>query len=630
MKRKFWKTRGMRIAACLLAVTTMVAVGGCSADGSSAMKSCSNSKSEVKSSYTFTYDLNYVGSQNRTISLGAGKKASNYKASRYGYELEGWFCEKECITPYNFANPVNKDTTIYALWTDLSTIVSYTVTFDYGDGVTTSEKYREGKTISAYSVMSSQKFGYDIVGWYLDEAYTQEFKLGSDPVTGEMTLYAKYEPSSGVDYTEDGDFQFENVEITLAFKDDHSTKDKKWVQTLIDEFNDSYAGQISVSVVASSEKPTLVYNQTAALNAKSNEFYPIEDVLDIVGKQFDANEYYENWINDCYIDGVLYTMPIGAFVPVIGYNRNLLNKYGGVLPTDHDSFMALLEQVQTGESVNEDWQGVISTSYSWDMTQIVSNNFYVQNNLPLYSVGENGKMANQWLDSDESKARALTSINWFRDTFVKFGSIGKVWGTAWQTGTKGVDFTWVGNGKSFMGVMGSPNLNSIFGWRTDQTEKTLWTKTVGAMPISYLFAAAGDEEASKRIYVQNYSLGIAKYSTDEVEKVAAAAVFADFASKYCEDCTESYLYPANKVAQYNAFHSLTRPWCVDYLLEYCGEPENFYTYPGAMYEYNVAVTTQSTFLLKDLYWVDDEATDEEVLAVIEKFCKKINKEMGVL
>lgn len=635
MDRKFWKSRFKRVAACVMAFSMTVATAGFTVGALSALQGCSDKgqSQETSESYNFTYDLNYAGSTNRTISVGAGKKVNTYNASRFGYVLDGWFCEKECTTPYNFSNPVNQDTTIYALWTDKSTIVYHNVTFDYGEGLITSEEIRDGKVVPSSSVMSSQKLGYDIVGWYLDEAFTQKFAFGVTPVTSDLTLYAKYVQKDDVTYTDDDDYVFENVEISIAFKDYHQTSTKKWVQTLVNEFNEIYDGEISISVVDEKEKPTLWFDSTSKLNAKKSEIYSMEDALAVVGKDFDEEQYYENWINDCYIDGELFSMPIASFVPVIGYNRSLMNEYnGGVVPTDHTSLMQLLQKVHEAKNGTEGWVSTISLSNSDDMKEIVSNNFYVQNNLPLYSLNDEGKLANQWLKEETTKTRALDASNWFIDTFVKYGSVGKIWGTAWQTGKKGPDWSYVGAGQSFMGVMGNPNLNSIFGWRTNQTEKTLWTKTVGIMPISYLFATEGDEETSQRIFVQNYSLAIPKYGNSDINKVAAAAVFADFASKYCEDACESYLYPANKLAQYNAFNKLTRPWCVDYILAECGDPNNFYTYPGTTYEYSVTVTQQISFLTNKLFWVNDLADPEVVSAAvtaeIEALCNNINKEMG--
>ena len=170
---------------------------------------CNEKDEGPKSTYTFVYNVNYEGGRNRTITVGAGKTASKWNTSRAGYILDGWFEEKACTNEYNFASPVNKDTTIYALWTNKSSIVYHDVSFAYGNDLIKTQSCREGKPIESYSVMKSQKLGYEIDGWYLDENYSEEFVLDVDLVQGPMTLYAKYVQMEGVEYTEDGDFNFE-------------------------------------------------------------------------------------------------------------------------------------------------------------------------------------------------------------------------------------------------------------------------------------------------------------------------------------------------------------------------------------------------------------------------------------
>ncbi len=53
-----------------------------------------------------------------------------------------------------------------------------------------------GKTISAPEVT---KEGYTLVGWYVDEACTEEFHFAEDTVEGAMTLYAKWEEEAEIE-----------------------------------------------------------------------------------------------------------------------------------------------------------------------------------------------------------------------------------------------------------------------------------------------------------------------------------------------------------------------------------------------------------------------------------------------
>lgn len=631
MVKKFWKTFVTYLVTFVMTFSVVLSMSGCDLLGVFSSSIGDSSSTEPKETYTFVYDTNYEGGRDRTIEIAAGKMASQYNPTRTGYILDGWFYESDCKTPYDFATPVNQDTTIYALWTSENSIVYHEVTFDYGEGFEKVLSCRAGKEIASYTVMESQRLGYEIVGWYKDKGLTQEFVLNQDLVEGAMTLYAKYVQDEAIKYTEDGDFDFENVKISIGFNDGHSVQQQNWVKTVIEEFNQSHEGKIEVSIAKNSEAPSLVFNQTEMLNTKYSNYIPMTDALEMAGKSFTETQYYKDQINDCYINGKLYTMPIGSFVPVVVYNKSLMNKYNpnGDAIESHEDFMELLEKVEAGEGSKDSWQGTLTMSISWDMAEIASNNFYIQNNLPLYSLNENGKYSNQWLKDSATTERMLNATNDFRNMFVKEDAICKITGKIWTSGQEGVKWSYIGTGESFMGVMGTPNTNSICGYKNGQSGKTLFDKTVGAMPISYLFASQGDEASSDRIFVKNFSLAIPKYSKNDMEEVAAAAVFAEFMSKYCDRSAESYIYPANKLAQKNMFNNLRKHWSVDYLLAYCGNPENFYTYPGGAYEYNVINTVHSKFLTNALYWLDDDATDEQVMAEIVTLCTNINKEIGV-
>lgn len=72
----------------------------------------------VATVHTFTFDLNYDGSENITQSYTYGqtiKKIAN--PSRTGYSFGGWYKDQACTSVYNFGTMPNKDVTVYAKWT---------------------------------------------------------------------------------------------------------------------------------------------------------------------------------------------------------------------------------------------------------------------------------------------------------------------------------------------------------------------------------------------------------------------------------------------------------------------------------------------------------------------------------
>ena len=69
--------------------------------------------------------------------------------------------------------------------------VSYQVTYNANGGSEVAAvKVLNGKTLSKPA--DPTKDGYDFIGWYTDEAFTQPFVFGATPITGNVTLYARY------------------------------------------------------------------------------------------------------------------------------------------------------------------------------------------------------------------------------------------------------------------------------------------------------------------------------------------------------------------------------------------------------------------------------------------------------
>ena len=90
--------------AAVFALTTMFALASC------------QTAPEQKDEYTFTFDVNYEGGNNRVDMVKAGYRANYYAARRSGYTLINWYTTKDCKEPFDFSTKVNQDYTVYALW----------------------------------------------------------------------------------------------------------------------------------------------------------------------------------------------------------------------------------------------------------------------------------------------------------------------------------------------------------------------------------------------------------------------------------------------------------------------------------------------------------------------------------
>lgn len=106
-----------------------------------------------------------------------------------GGVFEGWYKEAECLNEWNFgSDTVTSDITLYAKWA----LNTYTVRFDSqgGSAVNPITDVPFGSTITA---PESPTFdGFRFKGWFTDPNCITAWNFGSDVVTGDMTLYAKW------------------------------------------------------------------------------------------------------------------------------------------------------------------------------------------------------------------------------------------------------------------------------------------------------------------------------------------------------------------------------------------------------------------------------------------------------
>ena len=108
-----------------------------------------------------------------------------------GNKFVGWYTEAECINRFDFATPISQNITLYARYVSDETH-TYTVTFDSNGGTEVPpQTVLEGEkaTKPADPTYLSNEFD----GWYIDKNFDKEFDFNT-PITGDITLYAKWVP----------------------------------------------------------------------------------------------------------------------------------------------------------------------------------------------------------------------------------------------------------------------------------------------------------------------------------------------------------------------------------------------------------------------------------------------------
>lgn len=111
------------------------------------------------------------------------------------FEFVDWYQDAGCTEPFDFATPINENTTIYAKWTQ----VAFDVVFNYnggkvGESTTSSVIVNKDGLITAPTGENiPTKLDHNLVGWFTDETLTNEWNFAEDKVTADVTLYAKWE-----------------------------------------------------------------------------------------------------------------------------------------------------------------------------------------------------------------------------------------------------------------------------------------------------------------------------------------------------------------------------------------------------------------------------------------------------
>ncbi|MDG5785884.1 InlB B-repeat-containing protein [Evansella sp. AB-P1] len=106
-----------------------------------------------------------------------------------GHSFVGWYKDESFTEAWDFeTDTVTEQMTLYALWE----INEYTVSFESNEGSPVSEVQSEYGT-SITEPAPPEKEGHSFVGWYKDESFTEAWDFETGTISGNMTLYAKWE-----------------------------------------------------------------------------------------------------------------------------------------------------------------------------------------------------------------------------------------------------------------------------------------------------------------------------------------------------------------------------------------------------------------------------------------------------
>jgi uncharacterized repeat protein (TIGR02543 family) len=138
--------------------------------------------------YTVTFDSNGGSTVTSQSVSYDGTATAPSPPTMTGSTFAGWYTDNTTFNnAFDFTTPITGDITLYAKWT----INSYAVNFDSNGGSTvTSQSVSYDGTATAPT--SPTMTGYTFAGWYTDNTtFSNAFDF-TTPITGDITLYAKW------------------------------------------------------------------------------------------------------------------------------------------------------------------------------------------------------------------------------------------------------------------------------------------------------------------------------------------------------------------------------------------------------------------------------------------------------
>ena len=124
-----------------------------------------------------------IGAQ--TVKLG-GTASEPVARTKDGFKFGRWTTDVAGIQPYDFNSEVTAPVTLYAQWA-----VAHKVTFDSTDGsAVDTQLVGDGEKASAPA--NPTRTGYTFAGWRTDATGGAAYDFNTAPVTGDLTLYAKW------------------------------------------------------------------------------------------------------------------------------------------------------------------------------------------------------------------------------------------------------------------------------------------------------------------------------------------------------------------------------------------------------------------------------------------------------
>ena len=335
----------------------------------------------------------------------------------------------------------------------------------------------------------------------------------------------------------DGNIVFSDVQINLTSV--ICGNDQSGFEALLRQFQREYDNEITIShqtynqleidgtvrrqIQNETAAPDLVltHQKTHASFAADELIQPMDEAYELAGLEVDTTNFLPNFADYCDLgyEGRMFTVPVDAQSMVIYYNKNILNKYGGELPSGRTEFIELCKRVQQGErTTNSSFMSIACGVSDFKFTEMyllptaVAQNggeFYDEDGRANWASGENltafqnGVKAIQGL-SNEGIMNLAENNEGARSRFCN------------------------GNALFYISLPFDANVVfSAFAAASGHTLEVVQTQDIGGFSISGLFAMDENSEHASKIFGDSHAFMMSR-TVEDIEKKAAIATFVNW------------------------------------------------------------------------------------------------------
>lgn len=271
------------------------------------------------------------------------------------YVFAGWYVDPTCTTPYTFTTMPSSNIAVYAKWVEKQyrvflhpNVPSDDATFSMGNQATSFRGDYDEK-ISGGNPIKAQRDGYDLIGWYMDEACTEPFNFAAY-VLNDTNASTPYDTTDDGVYNPTAETELDkygNVEAGQEGVNKDANNQRVWILSRLD----LYAKWRSTIDGAKGIK--LEYDAGDGTNAPTDDLFYLDNAEATAGAASTPNDttkqfmYWEvqTWNGSDYVNSNVVVYPGDTFTVLKADAKALVTEWAN--PADENDVITV-ENPQPG------------------------------------------------------------------------------------------------------------------------------------------------------------------------------------------------------------------------------------------------------------------------------------------